>query len=67
MKSFEKYVEDMIIADELDPEPICMFPYWNAECYVDRRDPKFGCLNCPAAIVSYEELDPEWVKKYMKG
>lgn len=65
--SFEQYVERMVVADEADPEPICMFPHWNAECYVDRRDPKFGCLNCPAARKSYEKLDPEWVQKYMKG
>ena len=66
MKSFEKYVEDMITADELDPEPICMFPHWDAECYVDRRDPEHGCINCPAAKKSYEKLDPEWAQKYMR-
>lgn len=67
MISFEKYVEDMIAADELDPEPICMFPHWDAECYVDRRDPEHGCLNCLAAKKSYEKLEPEWTQKYMKG
>ncbi len=51
--TYEEYIEHMIAADEKDSEPICMFPHWNAECYVDRRDPKFGCLNCPAAKKSY--------------
>lgn len=54
--TFEQYVERMIAADEADPEPICMFPYWNAECYVERRHPKFGCLNCVAARESYEKF-----------
>ena len=69
MPTFEQYVEHMIETDEKNPysDPICIFPYWNAECYVDRRDPKFGCLNCEAAKKSYEKLDPEWAKKYMKG
>ena len=66
--SFEQYVEHMIETDEKNPysDPVCIFPYWNAECYVERRHPKFGCLNCPAARESYEKLDPEWAKKYMR-
>ena len=55
--TFEQYVERMVAADEADPEPICMFPHWDAECYVDRRDPEHGCINCPAAKKSYEKLN----------
>ena len=68
MISFEEYVEHMIKTEDEDPysDPVCMFPHRNAECYVDRRDPKFGCLNCPAAKKSYEKLNPEWAKKYMR-
>ena len=69
MATFEEYVEHMIETDEKNPygDPVCIFPYWNAECYVERRHPKFGCLNCVAARESYEKLEPEWAKKYIKG
>lgn len=64
MMDFEQYVERMIVFNKKDPEQICMFSNCNTECYVDKRDPEHGCLNCPAAKISYEKYRLESWKKF---
>lgn len=37
MSKFTSYVDQVLTADEQDPEPTCPFPLNNGECYTDRR------------------------------
>ena len=52
---FEEYVEQIVKADEEDDDrrPICIFPSNCGECYVDHRDPEYGCRNCFWASAAY--------------
>ena len=59
MSEFEAYVDQVLTADEVCPEPTCPFPANNGECYVDRRAPWIGCIDCVWAMTSFQMLDAD--------
>ena len=59
MSKFIAYVDKVLTANEQNPEPICPFPLNNGECYVDRRAPGEGCIDCEWAKKSYQALTVE--------
>jgi hypothetical protein len=63
MITFEEYVNRVLTADEEDSEPTCPFFGNNGECYVDRRAPGEGCIDCKWAKQAYDSLSPEEIKK----
>lgn len=56
MSKFEAYIDQVLTEDEKDSRPVCPYPLNNGECYVARRDPEEGCLNCNWAKKSFESL-----------
>lgn len=57
MSKFTSYVDQVLTADERDPEPTCPFPLNNGECYTDRRAPGEGCVDCIWAWKSFQSLE----------